>query len=78
MVPFSSLLENANDFLPLFFISVFNINFSSIFSRFQRGFGKVLGSQNGWKINILAIFLDTLFETLIFVEFCSIFAKIDG
>ena len=64
--------------LPPFFAFVLNIDFSSIFFRFRRGFGRVLGSQNGPKIDIFGIFLDMLVETLFLVEFCYIFDKIDG
>ena len=55
--------------LPHFFAFVFNIDFSSNFLRFRRGFGRVLGGQNGPKIEIFGIFLDVLVETLFFVDF---------
>ena len=64
--------------LPHFFAFVFNIDFSSIFSRFWRGFGRVFGARNGLKIEIFGIFLDMLVETLFLVEFWYIFDKIDG
>ena len=32
-----------------------------------------MGGQNGSQIEIFAIFLDMLFETLILIEFCLIF-----
>ena len=41
-------------------------------------FGRVLGGQNGLKIEILAHFLDMLLETSFLVEFCWIFDKNDG
>ena len=41
-------------------------------------FGRILGGQSGPKIEIFAIFLDMLVETLFFVEICWIFDKIDG
>ena len=37
-----------------------------------------MGGQNGRKIEILAVFGDMLFETLILVEFCLSFDKIEG
>ena len=64
--------------LPHFFASVFYIDFSLIFSRFRKGFGKDLGGQNGRKIEILTVFGNMLFETLILVEFCLSFDKIEG
>ena len=64
--------------LPHFFASVFYIDFSLIFSRFRKGFGKDLGGQNGRKIETLAVFGNMLFETLILVEFCLSFDKIEG
>ena len=63
--------------LPHFFAFVFNIDFSSIFSRFRKGFGRVLGGQNGPKIEIFDVFFGMLFETLFLVNFCLIFEKID-
>ena len=63
---------------PHFFAFVFNIDFSSIFFRFRKGFGRVLGGQNGPQIEIFGIFLDMLAETLFLVEFCWIFYKIDS
>ena len=56
----------------------FLFDFSSILERFWKGFGRVLGGPKGRKIEILAVFLDTLFETLILVEFWSIFDQIDA
>ena len=56
--------------LPPFFAFVLNIDFSLIFFRFRRGFGRVLGCQNGRKIDIFGTFLDMLVETSIFIEFC--------
>ena len=44
--------------------------FASIFHRFFLDFGRVLGGQNGPQIEIFAIFLDMLVETLFLVEFC--------
>ena len=46
--------------------------------RFWRGFGKGLGGQNGKKIEIFGYFLDTPFDVLILVDFCSIFDNFDG
>ena len=40
--------------------------------------GKVLGGQNGQKIEILRVLEGMFFETLFLVEFCLIFDKIDG
>ena len=47
------------------------------FYRFWMDFGRVLGGQNGVKIEILAHFLDMLLETLFLVNFYAIFDKID-
>ena len=41
-------------------------------------FGGVLGGQNGRNIEILGVFRDVLFETLILVKFCLIFDEIAG
>ena len=64
--------------LPHFFALFFYIDFASIFCRFRRGFGRVLGSQNDPKIEIFGILLDLLVEILFLVEFRWIFDKIDG
>ena len=64
--------------LPRFFAFVFNIDFSSIFSRFRNAFGKDLGGQNGPESRVFSIFWDMLVETLFLVEFCVIDDKIDG
>ena len=61
-----------------FFVFVFYIDFSSIFFGFWRGFGRVLGGQNGPKIEIFGIFSDMLVETLFLVEFHEISDQIDG
>ena len=62
---------------PHFFAFVVSFDFSSIFSRFWRGFGRVLGGQNGRQIDILGvsgrIFLDTLFS----IDVRVIFEKTD-
>ena len=42
------------------------------------GFGRVLGGQNGPKIEILGDFWGMFFETSILVEFCLIFGKNDS
>ena len=57
------------------FCLIFSLSFlTSIFHRFfvdfGRGFGRVLGFQNGPKIEIFGIFLDLLVEILFLVEFC--------
>ena len=39
--------------------------------------GRVLGGQNGPKIEIFGVFFGMLFETLFLVNFCLIFEKID-
>ena len=41
--------------------------------RCWKGFGEGLGGPHGQKNEIFGICLDMLFETLILVEFCSIF-----
>ena len=54
------------------------ISFShAFFYRFWRGFGRVLGSQNHRNIEYLAALGDMLLDTLIVVDFCMIFDKID-
>ena len=53
------------------FCLIFSPSFlTSIFHRFFLDFGRVLGGQCGPKIEIFAIFLDMLVETLFLVEFC--------
>ena len=53
------------------FCLIFSPSFlTSIFHRFFLDFGRVLGGQSGPKIEIFAIFLDMLVETLFLVEFC--------
>ena len=64
--------------LPHFFAFVFYIDFSSIFSRFRKGFGRDLGGPSGPKIEILGAFLDMLFETLILIEFLCFFDETDS
>ena len=64
--------------LPHFFAFVFYIDFSSIFSRFWRGLGGVLGSQKALKIDIWGVLGGMLFETLFSTICPSIFVKIDG
>ena len=64
--------------LPRFFAFLFNIGFSSIFSRFGKAFGKDLGGPNGPEIRVFGIFWYMLVETLFLGEFCLIFDKIDG
>ena len=44
----------------------------------MEGFWESLGSQNDQKIEIFSTFWDMLFETLILVDFCSIFDNFDG
>ena len=44
----------------------------------MEGFWEGLGSQNCQKIEIFSTFWDMLFETLILVDFCSIFDNFDG
>ena len=78
----STLLERSGELLalilPHFFAFVFNIDFSSIYFRFRKGFGRVLGGQNGPQIEIFGIFLDMLAETLFLVEFRWIIYQIDS
>ena len=64
--------------LPHFFAFFFYFDFLLILSRFRRGFGRVLGGQNGKKIEILGVFWGMHLETLFFVNFCVIFVKNDG
>ena len=45
------------------------------FFRFWKGFGRVLGGQNGRKIEILEVFLDVLVETLFLVDFSRFLIK---
>ena len=53
------------------FCLIFSPSFlTSIFHRFFLDFGRVLGGQSGPKIEIFAIFLDMLVETLFLVEIC--------
>ena len=65
-------------FCLIFSLSFFYFEFLSILSRFRRGFGRVLGRQNGKKIEIFCVFWDMHLETLFFVNFCVIFVKNDG
>ena len=51
---------------------------TSILSGFWRGFGRVLGGQNGPKIEIFAVFWAMHLDTLFLVNFCMIFVKNDG
>ena len=64
--------------LPHFFAFFFYFDFLSILSRFRRGFGRVLGGQNGKKIEIFGVFWGMHLETLFLVNFCVIFVKNDG
>ena len=50
---------------------------TSILKAFWVDFGRVLGDQNGPKIEIFGVFFGMLFETLFLVNFCMIFEKID-
>ena len=65
-------------FCLIFSLSFFYFEFLLILSRFRRGFGRVLGRQNGKKIEIFGVFWDMHLETLFFVNFCVIFVKNDG
>ena len=52
------------------FAFVFKIDFPSIVYRVWKGFGRVF--------EILGVWGDMLFETLILIEFCLIFGEVDG
>ena len=64
-----------------FFRNFFEVNFLDDFLidfyRFWMDFGRVLGGQNGGKIDIFDIFGGMVVETLFLVNFCLIFEKID-
>ena len=61
-------------FAPFFRIR-FQHRFFIDFFRFWKGFGRVLGGQNGRKIEILEVFLDVLVETLFLVDFSRFLIK---
>ena len=61
-------------FAPFFRIR-FQHRFFIDFFRFRKGFGRVLGGQNGQKIEILEVFLDVLVETLFLVDFSRFLIK---
>ena len=64
-----------------FFRNFFEVNFLCEnfmdFYGFWMDFGRVLGGQNGGKIDIFDIFGGMVVETLFLVNFCLIFEKID-
>ena len=61
-------------FAPFFRIR-FQHRFFIDFFRFWKGFGRVLGGQDGRKTEILEVFLDVLVETLFLVDFSRFLIK---
>ena len=75
LLSFGGVLGAFGDHFAPFFRIRFQHRFFIDFFRFWKGFGRVLGGQNGRKIEILEVFLDVLVETLFLVDFSRFLIK---